>query len=65
MAHDYAAAGDYVVRLTVTDDRGGVDSVSKTVTVVAPSLVPGVDNTGVPSGVTPPVWSVGEPAVCR
>ena len=33
--HTYAAAGDYQVKLTVTDDGGATDSVSHTVTAVA------------------------------
>ena len=36
--HTYAAAGSYPVTLTVTDNRGGVTSVTKTVTVTATQL---------------------------
>jgi PKD repeat protein len=35
--HTYAAADDYEVTLTVTDDEGATDSVTKTVTTQAPS----------------------------
>jgi PKD repeat protein len=34
--HVYAAAGDYPVTLTVTDDAGAADAVTRTVTVSAP-----------------------------
>ena len=34
-SHTYAAAGTYTVTLTVTDNRGGTNTVSKQVTVVA------------------------------
>lgn len=37
VAHKYAAAGSYTVRLTVTDDDGGSTSVTKSVTVSAPA----------------------------
>ena len=33
VSHDFASAGDYIVRLTVTDDRGQSASKSRTVTV--------------------------------
>ncbi len=36
-SHTYAAAGAYDVTLTVTDDYGGMDSVTQQVTVSAPS----------------------------
>ncbi|MDN3444169.1 PKD domain-containing protein [Microbacterium sp. APC 3901] len=35
-AHTYAAAGTYTVALKVTDDRGGVHTVTNSVTVTAP-----------------------------
>ncbi|KGM11077.1 LamG-like jellyroll fold domain-containing protein, partial [Cellulomonas carbonis] len=35
-SHTYAAAGDYEVRLTVTDDRGATATTSRTVTVTDP-----------------------------
>lgn len=34
--HVYASPGDYTVRLTVTDDRGGTDVTQQTITVEAP-----------------------------
>ncbi|WP_342372829.1 PKD domain-containing protein [Propioniciclava soli] len=40
VSHAYAAAGTFQVKLTVTDDRGGVHSVTKPVTVVAPEVLP-------------------------
>ena len=36
VSHDYAAAGDYEVGLTVTDERGGTSTTTRTVTVDAP-----------------------------
>jgi PKD repeat protein len=36
-SHSYAAAGDYQVKLTVTDNDGGTDSVTKTVTATTPT----------------------------
>ncbi len=50
--HTYAAAGTYSVSLTVTDDRGGKDTVTRSVTVVAPvgAVKPDASNTGVPAG---------------
>lgn len=36
-SHSYAAAGDYTVALTVTDNDGATDSQSQVVTVTAPS----------------------------
>ncbi len=38
--HRYAAAGSYTVTLTVTDNSGAVNSVTKTITVTAP-VMPG------------------------
>ena len=39
-AHTYAAAGTYQVRLTVTDDQAGTDTVVESVTVTAPNVPP-------------------------
>ncbi|QDP95167.1 PKD domain-containing protein [Microlunatus elymi] len=41
-SHTYAAAGDYTVKLTVTDNDGATDSATKTVTVTAPPTGPDV-----------------------
>ncbi|MEM1262258.1 MAG: PKD domain-containing protein [Pseudomonadota bacterium] len=38
-SHTYAAAGDFTIELTVTDDDGATNAVSQSVTVVAPELV--------------------------
>jgi PKD repeat protein len=38
--HSYASAGTYSVKLTVTDNRGGTDSVTQAVTVTAPNQKP-------------------------
>jgi PKD repeat protein len=65
--HVYAAAGAYVVSLTVTDDDGATDSVTQSVTVVAP-IPADSDGDGVVDGqdacptVAGPASSAGCPA---
>jgi len=39
-SHSYAAAGQYTVGLTVTDNRGGTRTVSHEITVLAPNQLP-------------------------
>lgn len=39
-SHSYAAAGTYTVKLTVTDNRGGTDTQSKEIRVLAPNQLP-------------------------
>lgn len=47
----YAAAGSYDVKLTVTDNRGGTATVTRTVTATNPApSKPSASNTGVPAG---------------
>ena len=45
-SHTYAAAGTYSVTLTVTDNGGASNAVTKSVTVTAPANVPPVANFG-------------------
>jgi PKD repeat protein len=40
VSHDYEAAGTYEVSLTVTDNRGGVATVTKSLAVTAPNAAP-------------------------
>jgi PKD repeat protein len=53
-SHTYAAAGPYNVTLTVTDNEGGSDSVTQSVMVTAPSLLPAA-----PTNLTTSVQSSG------
>src|SRR5206468_7679522 len=39
-SHSYGAAGTYTVMLTVTDNQGGTNSVSRNVTVTVPNQPP-------------------------
>ncbi|WP_108718086.1 PKD domain-containing protein [Miniimonas sp. S16] len=50
--HTYAAAGAYVVTLTVTDDRGATNAVSHEVTATAPNAPPTAAFTSVVTGLT-------------
>jgi len=43
-SHTYAAAGTYSVQLTVADNDGATDAISKNVTVVAPNQPPVTNN---------------------
>ena len=45
-AHRYTEVGEYALTLTVTDDRGGVDTAECAVNVVLPENVPPVANCG-------------------
>lgn len=50
--HSYASPGSYVVQLTVTDNNGGTNSVTHTVTVTAPNVAPVASFTSGSSGLT-------------
>jgi len=39
-SHEYVRAGTYIVSLTVTDDRGGTNTSTATVTVTKPNILP-------------------------
>ncbi|WP_404311372.1 PKD domain-containing protein [Agrococcus terreus] len=58
-AHDYAATGDYTIRLTVTDDRGGTASTERQVSVVAPNRAPDAAFTATTSGLTATLDATG------
>ena len=52
-SHEYAAAGTYNVKLTVTDDRGATGTVTKTIEVAeAPVIVPEANFTTTFAGLT-------------
>ena len=66
-SHVYAEAGSYQVKLTVTDDDGGTDSITKSVTVIGPASL-AADNfertvaNGWGTADVGGTWSVGWPA---
>lgn len=51
-SHAYAAAGSYNVALTVTDDKGATNTITKTVTVVAANQAPVANFTSSATGLT-------------
>ncbi len=48
-SHTYTATGTYSAKLTVTDDRGGTNSVTQSVSVTAPNQPPVASFTATPS----------------
>ncbi|GGL87345.1 PDK repeat-containing protein [Nakamurella endophytica] len=50
--HTYPRSGDYQVTLMVTDDRGGKDTATRTVTVTAPNSAPTASWTSTAAGLT-------------
>ena len=53
VTHSYSSAGDYTVTLTVTDDAGGTDSASTTVSVSGGNAAPDASFTVSPSSPSP------------
>jgi PKD repeat protein len=51
-SHTYAAAGTYQVTLTVTDNRGGVSTLTKPVTVLAANVLPSAAFTSTATGLS-------------
>ena len=52
VSHHYAVAGTYVVSLTVTDNRGGTNTITQSVVAVAPNVLPTAAFTSTPTNLS-------------